>query len=79
MTDTVIHNTRVSYDEDDERVRAFVKHLKNIEMKEEFRNSYEKARHGSEDKRVYLSDSLGNEFTLECEGEHICNLRLRGM
>ena len=79
MSDIIIHNIRISYDESHERVRNFVKYLQNSERKEEIKAYYEEARHHSKDNKIHLNDKFGNEFTLECNGEHICYLRLRGM
>ncbi len=73
-----MHNIRVSYDESHERVRDFVKYLQASERKEELKAYYEEAKRSS-DRKIHLNDKFGNEFTLECTGEHICNLRLRGM
>jgi hypothetical protein len=78
MSDIVIHNIRISYDESHERVRNFVKYLQREEGKEEMRAYYEEARH-SKDNKIHLNDKFGNEFTLEKTGEHNCSLRLRGM
>jgi hypothetical protein len=79
MTDTIIHNIRISYDEEHERVRDFIEYLKNDKRKEELRAYYEEARHRGQDNKIHLNDKFGNEFTLECHGEHLCSLRLRGM
>ncbi|MEI8270470.1 MAG: hypothetical protein WCG45_03810 [bacterium] len=78
MSDIIIHNIRISYDETDERVRNFVKYLKSEDRKEELRSYYNKARNEEGDGQIYLSDKSGNEFNLECTGEHICHLNLRG-
>lgn len=78
MSDTIIHNIRISYDESHERVIDFVKYLKDEKRKEELKSYYNEARH-SENNKIYLNDKFGNEFTLECTGEHKCDLRLRGM
>ena len=78
MSDTVINHINVSYDESDERVRNFVKYLKNENRKEEIRNNYQKARQNPEGK-LYLSDEAGNEFTLVCTEMYNCTLGLRGM
>ena len=78
MSDTIIHNIRISYDETHERVRNFVKYLQADDRKEEMRSFYKEA-HDSSDRKIHLNDKLGNEFTLECSGEHNCSLRLRGM
>jgi len=73
MTDITIRNIRISYDESDERVRSFIDYLKNEKRKEELKAYYKEAQH-SEDNRIYLNDKLGNEFTLESIGEHLCTL-----
>ena len=78
MSDAIIHNIRISYDETDDRVRNFVKYLKNEDRKEEVKSYYESARNAGSDGQIYLSDKFGNEFSLECSGEHICHLNLRG-
>lgn len=78
MSDIIIHNVRVSYDESHERVRNFVKYLQSSERKEELKAYYKEA-HQSVDNKIHLNDKSGNEFTLECNGEHNCTLRLRGM
>lgn len=78
MSDLVIHNVNISYDESDERVRNFIVYLKNPDRKEEMRKYYEQARQNLEHK-AYLTDKLGNEFTLVCGDGHNCTLRLRGM
>ncbi len=79
MSDITIHNIHISYDETDDRVRDFVKYLKGEGRREEFRAYYEKARSSGKDGQIYLSDQFSNEFSLECMGEHICRLGLRGM
>ena len=78
MSDTVVHNIKISYDESDERVRRFVGHLKSVGMKEEMRKYHDEAL-GSSDKKIHLTDDAGNEFTLSCPDMHICNLKTRGM
>jgi len=78
MSDTIIHNIRISYDESHERVIDFVKYLKDEKRKEELKAYYTEARH-SENNKIHLNDKFGNEFTLECTAEHKCDLRLRGM
>jgi len=78
MTDTTIHNIRVSYDESDERVRNFIHYLKNESRKEELLADYEKTQQAPEN-QIYLEDSLGNEFTFFCGKSHNCSLKLRGM
>ena len=78
MSDLVIHNINVSYDESHDRVRDFVKYLKDDDRREEMKAYYDEAHH-SHDGKIHLNDKHGNEFTLECDGEHHCNLHLRGM
>jgi len=78
MTDTFIHNIRVSYDEEHERVRNFVAYLKKEESKDEMKAYYEEARR-NKDNKIHLNDKLGNEFTLTYIGNYNCKLRLRGM
>jgi hypothetical protein len=77
MSDLVIHNVNVSYDEADERVRNFVKYLKSYDRTEETRKYYEEVK-SSVDKTINLSDQFDNEFTLEYLGGHNCSLKLRG-
>lgn len=78
MSDIVIHNIRVSYDETDERVRDFVKYLRGEGRKEELREYHNKALQVKEDNKIYLSDRAGNEFTFKCTREHNCTLGFRG-
>ncbi|MEI6581164.1 MAG: hypothetical protein WCO07_03275 [bacterium] len=78
MSDTVIHNINISYDESHEEVRDFVNYLKSDKRKDEVKAYYEEARH-SPGNKIHLSDKFDNEFTLICEHEHVCYLRLRGM
>jgi hypothetical protein len=78
MSDTVIHNIKVSYDESFQEVLDFAKYLKSEKRKDEMKSYYEEARHSPEYK-IYLSDKNGNEFALICDIEHICRLGLRGM
>ena len=78
MSDIIIHNIRISYDESHERVRNFVKYLQGENQTEELKAYYEETKR-NQDNKIHLNDKFGNEFTLECNGEHICNLRLRGM
>lgn len=78
MTDTFIHNIRVSYDEEHERVRNFVTYLKKEESKDEMKAYYEEARR-NKDNKIHLNDKLGNEFTLTYISNYNCELRLRGM
>lgn len=77
MSDLVIHNVNVSYDESDERVRNFVQYLKSYDRTEEMRKYYGEVK-SSVDKTINLSDQFGNEFTLEYLGGHNCSLKLRG-
>jgi hypothetical protein len=78
MSDIIIHNIHISYDESHGRVRDFVKYLQDEKRKEELRAYYEEAKH-NKDNKIHLNDKFGNEFTLERTGEHNCLLRLRGM
>lgn len=78
MSDIVIHNINVSYDENHERVRNFVEYLQGERMKDEMKAYYEEAR-VTEDGKIHLNDKMNNEFTLICKENHICFLRLRGM
>jgi hypothetical protein len=78
MSDTVIHNIKVAYDESRAEVRNFANHLKNDKRREEMKIYHDEARH-SPDNKINLDDEYGNEFTLICEQEHICSLKLRGM
>lgn len=78
MSDLVIHNVNISYDESDERVRNFIGYLKSPDRTEEMRNYYREVK-SSVDNQIYLSDQFGNEFTLEYLGGHNCRLGLRGM
>jgi|WetSurMetagenome_2_1015567.scaffolds.fasta_scaffold1432268_1 hypothetical protein len=79
MSDAIIHNIRISYDDSHDRVREFVKYLQDDKRREEVKAYYEEAYHHSKDNKIHLNDKFGNEFTLECPGEHICHLGLRGM
>lgn len=78
MSDTVIHNIKISYDESSQEVRDFANYLKSERRKDEMKSYYEQARH-NEDYKLYISDKAGNEFTLICDLEHICRLQLRGV
>jgi len=78
MSDTVVHNIKISYDESDERVRKFVTYLKSASMKEAMKSYYNQSQ-ASSDKKININDEDGNEFTLACNENHICTLRLRGM
>ena len=78
MSDTVIHNINVSYDESHERVKSFVKYLKDEDRKEEMKAYFNQAKHNS-DGKMHLADKDGNEFTLVCTEGYNCTLRLRGM
>jgi hypothetical protein len=78
MSDTVIHNIKISYDESFQEVRDFANYLKSDKRKEEMKTYYQEARR-SEGYKIYLSDKDGNEFSLICDLEHICRLELRGM
>ena len=78
MSDIIIHNINISYDESHDRVREFVKYLQDEKRKDEMKAYYDEAKRDSKNK-IHLSDKLGNEFTLECTGEHNCHLGLRGM
>ena len=78
MSDTIIHNINISYDESHERVRSFVKYLKADERKQEMKDYYDEAQNAS-DKKIHINDENGNEFTLICDDNHNCTLRLRGM
>ena len=78
MSDTVIHNIKISYDESHQEVRDFANYLKSDKRKEEMRGYYEEARNNREFK-IYLCDIKGNEFTMICDLEHICRLGLRGI
>ena len=78
MSDLVIHNINISYDESDERVRDFVKYLKGVERKEEMKAYFEKTKN-SENNKINIDDKFSNEFTLEYLGGHNCTLKLRGM
>jgi hypothetical protein len=77
MTDTVIHNIRVSYDEDDQRVQQFVKYLKADERKLEMLSYYGSAKESSP-KEKYISTE-GNDFSLTISDNGVCHIRLRGM
>jgi len=77
MSDLIIHNINISYDESHQRVRDFVKYLQGEERKEEMKAYYNEARR-SKDGKIHLNDKIGNEFTLICGDNHNCTLRLRG-
>ncbi len=78
MSDLVIHNINVSYDESDERIRNFVKYLKSDIRKEEMKDYFEKVKN-TKDKKININDSFDNEFTLEYINGYNCFLKLRGM
>ena len=78
MSDLVIHNINISYDESDERVRNFVKYLKRPEQKEETRAYYLQVKNSPE-QRIYIVDHYGNEFSFVYQNEHNCLIGLRGM
>ncbi len=78
MSDLVVHNINLSYDESDERVRNFVKYLKS-EIRTEEMKTYFKEVSESQDKKINISDQFNNEFTLKYLGGHNCSLKLRGM
>ena len=78
MSDTVVHNIKIAYDESDERVRNFIAYLKSIKMRDEIRKYHDEALRGV-DKKINIVDDEGNEFTLTCADLHLCTLRLRGM
>ena len=78
MSDLVIHNINISYDESHERVRDFIKYLQDDSRKEELKAYFEEAKRNS-DNKMHLSDKNGNEFTLVYNGVYNCTLRLRGM
>jgi hypothetical protein len=78
MSDLVIHNIKVDYDDLHQRVRDFVHYLQAEERREEMKAYYDEAHH-SPDGKIHINDKHGNEFTLECDNEHHCTLRLRGM
>ena len=78
MSDLIIHNINVSYDESHDRIRNFVKYLKDEERREEMKAYFDEAKHSS-DGKIHLNDKHGNEFTLICNNGYNCTLRLRGM
>ena len=78
MSDIIIHHINVSYDESDERVRSFTRHLKNDKAKDEMEQYYQEAL-AQKDGKLHISDKDGNEFTLICSAGHNCILTLRGM
>ena len=55
MSDIIIHNINVSYDESHERVRNFVKYLRGEERKEEMKAYYEEARR-NKDNKIHLNE-----------------------
>lgn len=78
MSDTVVHNIKLSYDESDDRVRAYVSYLRGASAAENLKKYHDEALKSTEHK-IYLSDENGNEFTFTCDQVHICHLRTRGM
>ncbi|MFA6324766.1 MAG: hypothetical protein WCX46_00880 [Candidatus Paceibacterota bacterium] len=78
MSDIVVHHINISYNESDERVRNFVKYLKNEERKDEMSEYFNKVKN-SPDGKIYLKDIDGNEFSLFYNGGYNCALNLRGM
>lgn len=76
MTDTTIHEIKVSYDDAHERVRNFIEHLKSEAMREEMKAYYDEAKN-NENYKIHISDKYGNEFTMEYLGDYHCRLRLR--
>jgi hypothetical protein len=78
MSDIIIHNINVSYDESHKRVRDFVRYLQEYEKKDEMKAYYEQAKR-NKDSKIHISDKFDNEFTLVCGDNHNCDLRLRGM
>ena len=78
MSDTVINHINVSYDESHQRVRDFIKYLKDEDRKEEMKAYFDEAKRNS-DSKLHLSDKNGNDFTLVCTDGYNCTLRLRGM
>lgn len=75
MTDVTIHSIRLSYDETDERVRSFVNFLKN--RKEEFISYHNLAKSIFPEEKYIVRG--GDEFSLVCDRNHKCILKLRGM
>lgn len=76
MSDIIIHHFNISYDESDERVVNFVKHLKYAEG--ELEGYYDKTI-ADKSGKIFVSDKDGNEFALVCNPGHNCALTLRGM
>ncbi len=78
MTDKTIHNIHVSYDESHERIRNYIEYLKSDKRKDELKGYYEEAKQKT-DGKIHINDQMNNEFTLICDTNHNCTLRLRGM
>ncbi|HEU0085939.1 MAG TPA: hypothetical protein VFQ59_03210 [Candidatus Paceibacterota bacterium] len=78
MSDIIIHHIKLTYDETDERVRDFVKHLKADKEKEDMEQYYLEAMMQKEGK-LNIEDMHGNEFTFYCQQGHMCRVGLRGM
>ncbi|HWA31962.1 MAG TPA: hypothetical protein VG694_00710 [Candidatus Paceibacterota bacterium] len=77
MTDTVIHHIRVSYDEDDPRVRSFVAYLKDDSHKDEMLGYYGSAKESHPSEKYVMKE--GNDFSLSISDNGVCHIRLRGM
>lgn len=78
MSDLIIHHIKVSYDESDERVRSFIKHLQGDKGRDDLEKYYQEALE-QKDGKLHVEDTAGNEFTFHCRSGHICSVRLRGM
>lgn len=77
MTDTVVHHIRVAYDEDDDRVRAFVAHLKQEGKKAEMEGYYSSARAAQPGEKFVMVGE--NEFSFSVSDKGVCHIKLRGM
>lgn len=77
MTDITIHSIRVSYEETDERVRKFVSYLKNEKRKNEMLGYYGSAKEIYPEEKYIVA--FGDEYSLVCDNNHKCVLKLRGM
>ena len=78
MSDLIVYNINISYDESHERVTNFVKYLQGDERRETMKAYFDEAKRSPENK-IHLSDKDGNEFTMICNNGYNCTLRLRGM
>ena len=60
MSDIIMHNIRISYDESHERVRNFVKYLQGENQTEELRAYYEEKKRNQDNKIHLTTNSVMN-------------------